>query len=816
MTVINSQLDSQPVDSQLVDSQLVDSQLQTLADGISQAIEWVEVSRQQAHRLDIEADEVMLKLRRSRNKAANLLQAASRRCAIAFYGMQQAGKSYLISELAGDEGRLETTLGSETFDFLRDIHPAKQSAHFVTRFTYHQREQHADYPVRVELLDEAALIQLVATAFSQEPHPVDNAYLLDERSISQHLASVSLHRQPQIVAGLSGDQTLALWDALAHQQSLATQSKRQHLLATAFWPTAVELAPYLNIDQRGQLFSLLWDGRRELTAAYCQYAHVLQQFSGAQTLLAPLNALFDDATPQAYGLMSAQPSHLQIDVCPLHDGVLAPVRQLSLDELMLLTREVTIPLAASATHQALSHVDFLDMPPIGDQISILSSDQANLSSSLLAAKRIVLLDRYSEEQQMNWLLVCNAVGKRDDVKTLGAALKKWVLLTQGEQAALRKNRKPGLIWAITPYDREKGFDAAVQRYVGNPGDTWGAMTALDGSSLQRMASWLVENAQERVKSTRLSEQLHELQRELVENQLGIWCLPAAGEEIERKQHIAKTLLKALQARTGVHGELLERLLPERGIIRRLYLQQYRPELSAHKSLASVDAQPFGIGVEIDLLADLDEDIFTSDGVDTQRLSEKKPVEEKSLEEKFADNVLRYWINHLRNLPENAPLIHLLGVSKASIEMLMEELITASIRLDIGNKLTATLTQSAPTVDPQSHADSQVSRVLTVLGDFVAWLGFLQIPEEERPESRINRGYKIFVQPPKPAVNWAEGQRLTKLTLAPINNTAFYIYDWLVGLNRIIVLNAGYSAATEIAPEQQTKLEAIIKKIRPVA
>jgi len=810
MTVINSQLDSQ------LSSQL-DSQLQTLADGITQAIEWVEVARQQAPRLDIEADEVMLKLRRSRNKATTLRRAASRRCAIAFYGMQQAGKSYLISELAGDEeGRLESTLGSETFDFLRDIHPAKQSAHFVTRFSYHQSEQHPDYPVRVELLDEAALIQLVATAFSQKPQPADNTYLLDERSISQHLASVALHRQAQILAGLSGDQTLALWDALANQQAPSGQSKRQHLLASAFWPRAVELAPYLNIDQRGQLFSLLWDGRRDLSAAYCQYAHVLQQFDGAQTLLAPLNALFDDTTPQAYGLMSTQPSHLHIDVCPLHDDVLAPALSLSLDELMLLTREVAIPLKTPANHKTLSHVDFLDIPPIGDELSLQGGNLPDLTSSLLAAKRIVLLDRYSEEQQMNWLLVCNAVGKRDDVKILGAALKKWVLLTHGEQQTLRKNRKPGLIWAITPYDREKGFDAAVQRYVGNPGDTWGTMTTLDGGSLQRMASWLAENAQEGVKSTRLGEQLHELQRELVENQLGSWCMPAAGEEIEYKQHIAKTLLKALQARTGVHGELLERLLPERDIIRRLYLQQYRPEFSAHKQLASIEAQPFGIGVEIDLLANLDDDIFAPHSADDLHPSEKKPAEEKSIEEKFADNVLRYWINHLRNLPENAPLINLLGVSKASIEMLMEELITASIRLAIGKKLTAELTQSGPTVDPQSHADSQVSRVLTVLGDFVAWLGFLQMPEDERPESRINRGYKIFVQPPKPAVNWADGQRLTKLTLAPLNNTAFYIYDWLVGLNRIIVLNVGYSAATEISPEQQKELEAIIKKIRPVA
>lgn len=52
------------------------------------------------------------------------------------------------------------------------------------------------------------------------------------------------------------------------------------------------------------------------------------------------------------------------------------------------------------------------------------------------------------------------------------------------------------------------------------------------------------------------------------------------------------------------------------------------------------------------------------------------------------------------------------------------------------------------------------------------------------------------------------QRLTKLALTPTNNTAFYIYDWLVGLGEIIIQNEGYSASSEMTAQQREQLAAI--------
>ncbi|WP_234015343.1 virulence factor SrfC family protein, partial [Cronobacter malonaticus] len=117
------------------------------------------------------------------------------------------------------------------------------------------------------------------------------------------------------------------------------------------------------------------------------------------------------------------------------------------------------------------------------------------------------------------------------------------------------------------------YDAAVQRYVGNPGDAWGLMLTMDDKGVRRMAGWLMTEVQRESKLARLQQQLDEMRRELSDNLLGRWYLASEQEEPAARLHIAESLLKALQSRTGVHGELLERLLPSRETLRHLFLQR---------------------------------------------------------------------------------------------------------------------------------------------------------------------------------------------------------------------------------------------------
>lgn len=816
----------------------LNSQLKQVTQGIDQTIDWINNTRQHAIRLDIEADQLAVKLRRHRNKARHLSEMALTPMSIGFFGQSTAGKQHLISALiTAENGQLETTLAGKNLNFWQQIKPGYQSSGLVTRFSHQtvishsavndSANNHENHPVHLSLLNEMDIAKIVASVFLRDKQQEMRMYSLDEQHINDHLQQLVMRRQPLAIAGITSDEVISLWDYLIRHDAL-----RQKTLDTHFWPVAIELAPYLSIDDRAILFSLLWAESPPLTDAYRHFAYTLQHLGGASQLLAPLSVLVDDTLLPANGIMNVAalnylntPADTQIQVLPLKDSITkniaaknivatAPVT-VSLAELTLLSVELQIPLRGSAAEHLLNSdkvfesVDLLEFPDYSDVFDVPTQVQHTLyplAAALSQAKNIYLLERYTDKQQINLLLVCSAASNCPEVKVVGKALDYWVKQSQGENKQVRSHRNPGLIWALTPFDQRvssagtKNHDEAVQRYVGNPGDSWGTMLALDTRGIERMVTYLAQEIRRDIKAERITEQLHELQRELTENLLVGWAQPATSE-LQQKQRIAETLLKALQTRTGLHGELLERLLPSRDELRALYLRQQNRAVELTTPTVS-HHEPFSIGIDIDLFSDppLSPELPTSTAMQSSGDDETE----------YAKNVQRYWINHLRQLPDNAPLIELLGITKPTIELLVTELITTSIRLDITGQLVKILADNEQVgLHRDTKADRQVSRALTVLGDFVAWLGFLQINETLRPDSRINRGYKIFAPSPQSSSPLSASQRLTKLALTPTNNTAFYIYDWLVGLGEMIIHNEGYSASSEISDQHREQLAAIL-------
>lgn len=780
--------------------------LETVAKGIGQSISWLASARETAPRLNLEADRLGVRLRRQQNKATNLAEAAGKESALGFFGLSQAGKSYLISALAASEkGRMEIALGNATFDYAQ-LNPQQQTGTMVMRFSGQQIRVDNEWPVQLALLSEEEIVAVLVELWAKRE--TDPSAIPDEQQIAERLKTVAMYRQPQETDGLSSNNVVALWDRLSAAQLVSSKA-----LETHFWPLAVELAPMLSVDDRARLFSLLWGEDRELTALYRQLAHVLHHLSGASRVLAPLSIVEDPALSvlNTHGLRYFNASTDRvIQVVPQHNGrSLKPVN-LAQAELSLLAREVLLPLYSAPQETLFEQVDLLDYPGFEDAAVLPDDAHHELALAFISAKRPFLLTRAAERQEVNMLMVCSACSQRSDTRIVGRVLDNWVKQTQGENSQVRSRRKPGLIWALTPFDQRvthgHNYDAAVQRYVGNPGDAWGSMLAMDDKGVKRMAGWLMTEINRENKMTRLQEQLDEIKRELRENLLGRWYLASEKEEPQARLRVAESLLKALQARTGVHGELLERLLPSRETLRHLFMQhQHRASRPLVEEYALTEEDPFGIGMSIDLL---------SDEPVPGLLNAPENDAEDEPEAEFAQQVYRHWINVLRQLPEQSALLELLGVTKPTLEMLTEELVTASIRLNIEAALVKILTDNdAQGTPPELLADRQVSRAMSVLGDFVAWLGFQHIPEAQRPDSKINRGQKIFAKPETQTASLGPGQRLTKLALKPNNHAAYYIYDWLVGLNEMILQNAGYSAAREIDSEHRERLAEILKQVK---
>ncbi|WP_413738892.1 virulence factor SrfC family protein [Sodalis sp. RH21] len=780
--------------------------------GIGQGIDWIAATRRQAARLDIEADGLTIKLRRCRTRARALSAAALSPMTLGFYGQSQAGKSYLIAALAADaNGRLTNVMGGEAPALAGDMPPGPFSSDVVTRFSRRAGMEDKDFPRHLLLLTEVEIAKILATAYRDTapsalaaPGPQEFADRLD------HLQRL---RQPEAVAGITSDEVVALWDYLARHDG-----KPHRFLSAHFWPLAVELAPFLRVDDRARLFAVLWDEEPELTAAYRRFAHALHAFAGAPAALAPVDKTLDDAPPDRI-----------IKARPLNDGRAGRPVELTLAELAMLTVERLIPLQSSPRRPVFEQIDLLDFP--GEPPEVADADDKTQPDPwmrrIARAKRAYLLARYTDSREISLLMVCNAAGKPSEIKCVARALDYWVKQTQGATPLVRNRRKPGLIWAVTPFDRRlvqgQNHDDAVQRYVGFPGYAWGTMLVLDAGGVERMADYLLAELRPDARLGRLSEQYTELRRELAENLLGGWYQPAGAEDSRQKPRIADTLIKVLQTRAGVHGELLEKLLPSRGELRRLYLASPSPQ----PALAAQSASPlplmqrddFGVGIFIDLLAEVTTEVTAKMPPPTPAGQQPRSGTQYDVEAGYARRVMRCWINYLRDLPENGPLLALLGLAKPTLEMLLAELIIAGQRLDIESVLLNALIEDIPRERAgdgplANQADRQVARALTVLGDFVAWLGFQRAPLAQRPDSRVNPGHKIFARMEIPAENWGSPQRLTRLNQTPINTTAFYIFDWLVALKAMILQNAGYSGAGKVGPEACVRLGEILRLIDP--
>jgi len=713
-----------------------------LSAGILQAIDWVDAARRQSPRLEREADRLIQRLRRCHNRAARLENTRPAQLAIGLYGHNAAAKNHLLAALAPGAKRFNADIS------------------LAVRYCTAAEAGPAEYPIALALLNEAQWLAITLDAAAMSGFRPD----WDARAIADHLQTLARHRQTIAVDGLDGNDVLALWDSLRRHGG-----KAQHTLDRHFWPQAVTLAPQLSIDDRARLFAPLWGEDPTLTARYRQLAHALQALGGSRQVHAPRRAL-------ALLTASTAPENAAFAVLTEQGDE----REIGLSDLAWLTAEVSTALPPAAQAGLPADVALIDLP--GSR----SCPQAEPTQRLQQAKRAHLLTRCADGLHASLLLVTDAAATPQDAARIGQALAGWVDHTQGETPALRQRRKPGLIWAITPFDqRQEGKsrpDDAVQRQVGEPGDSWATLLALDEQDCRRMVNYLAAQARPAHKQARLLELREELQRELTESLLGNWLTTA---DPHAPQQRAQQLLRALQAQAGRHGELLERLLPQRDTLRQLYQQQQH-------AAPTPTATPSPFGLDIDLF-----------GAQEPAAAGGQPASP------FAARIFADWINHLRALPDNRQLLDLLGVDKPHLELLVDALIGAACRLQLDDGLQRALCAGGL---PEQGEDRQISQALALLGDFVAWLGFQRRDAATRPESRVNPGQPIFTPPPQPAVDWSGQQRLTRLAPTPTKNTAFYIYDWLIGLQTLLAENAA-QAQPALADEQRAELAAIVATLR---
>ena len=451
--------------------------------GCGEAIDWVTEVRRESPRLDRESDSLIDKLRRTRNMARRLGRAASRPVSVGFFGLSQAGKSYLISALAaGADGELETELQGRRLNFIAHVNPpggGKEATGLVTRFTRQPVDTPPGFPLELALLTEVDLAKVLGNAFFHDFDREQVNWDLSPAHIRRHIKGLEPRRQARPVPGVDADGVVELLEYFEQRFPKTTEQ-----LKADFWPSAIDLAPVLEPADRAALLSVLWGEIPELTQTYLQLRARAGQArprnggvlpdrgagaAGRRGQSHPGRQHHERRHPGAPRPRQRRPDRS----CPT-PGRTPNRHPVALPRSLLaaLTAELRFVLAEPPRTALLEQVDVLDFPGYRGRLAVadigqvrkqLKDDQVDpVAQLLLRGKVAYLFERYTDDQEMNLLVLCAPSNKQSDVKDLGPVLETWVHSTQGADAVSRARRKPGLIWALTMFD---------QRLTPAPGQT---------------------------------------------------------------------------------------------------------------------------------------------------------------------------------------------------------------------------------------------------------------------------------------------------------------------------------------------------------
>jgi hypothetical protein len=343
----------------------------------------------------------------------------------------------------------------------------------VTRFTRRRVQTPAGFPLELALLTEVDLAKVLGNAFFHDFDPEQVNWDLSPAHIRRHIKALEPRRRPAQIPGMDADGVVELLEYFEQRFPKTTEQLRAD-----FWPSAIALAPMLEPADRAALLSVLWGEIPELTQTYLQLRAALAKLGHASALFCPIEAL---VRMDAGGTLTQADSIMNVDilerlgrddadlieVVPQRPGArssadAAPPIALPRSLLAALTAELRFVLAEPPRTSLLEQVDVLDFPGYRGRLAVadiaevrkqLEDDQVDpVAQLLLRGKVAYLFERYTDDQEMNLLVLCAPSHKQSDVKDLGPVLQTWVHSTQGASAEARARRKPGLIWALTMFD----------------------------------------------------------------------------------------------------------------------------------------------------------------------------------------------------------------------------------------------------------------------------------------------------------------------------------------------------------------------------
>ena len=355
-------------------------------------------------------------------------------------------------------------------------------------------------------------------------------------------------------------------------------------------------------------------------------------------------------------------------------------------------------------------------------------------------------------------------------------------------------------------------DEMVQRRLRDAQAGWDAVLTPGDGGMSVLASAIDEIANIDFKLDRLQRQLDdELNTEHgVLAKLKRFFQSETGDDLSKKMQLAASLAQQLYAMRIWLPELQHALELSTEDLRELYqgglFRTERQEQAVEVLEEEVaEINPFATFVQ----ANEDNPFAATAPTPAVAAAGPSAVAEqpvfKTTDHLFAEAVFQKWVAHLRDFPARARLLATMQLNRDTAEHLVDEIITAAIRLKLPEQLEQAVLSHQDSGSKREHvAMRQVFRVQTVLRDFLAWLGYQHLPLKERPISPVNRQH-LFANTTR-----LDATGLPDLGEKLLDTNEQHAGYWLAALKDLVEKNAGHMAGSDITVAQNRQLGHIIQ------
>ncbi len=492
-------------------------------DTCAEAVEWICANSAAEPELEKLGNSLITKLCRLSYHADSANEVlASERTTIGVFGASQAGKSYLVSNLAAPGKDLVASWDGKEISFLKYINPPGgdiEATGIVTRFTHRKNTGAPGYPIELRVFREVEIVMMLVNSFFKDfTFNADTIPTVEKDFAPDKLEAVYKEAEKYKAEGpvyVTKADVIYLADyvkGVAQNVSL-----QEDAAESAFWAKMRELLPTLNLKGRTLLYELLWGKLQMFSIMFGRIAAELEKLEGRDLVYAKLDAFVDikdgEMTQRDGGnivnisalskLMGEKEDHSELTVRLSHDE--DRTATVNFSRFAAATVELLFPLEDGTP---LDNFDVLDFPGARsrrkDQIQDFRNDELNNykkgeptaymienSSEFIRRGKVgYLIERYGQRRETDVLLFCIAASKQVEVSDLVNIINDWLKENGCEHAADRANiTKIPLVGVLTRCDEAIGKCFNTQAKVEKPGADMMGMVFEHFKSSRWLTDW---------------------------------------------------------------------------------------------------------------------------------------------------------------------------------------------------------------------------------------------------------------------------------------------------------------------------------------